>query len=592
MLQIEKGKEYTLGEIQQLLFFPLTNPAKGDSNDKIKHKEYYRQLWNAVYNMSNTKFVFEDFQGSHPDTYAMYDPNTKVTTLHYSNIMKMRDNFKMVNGLVEEVYHNVTLNRLREYKETEEFKRLEDDYERAKELRDTYKEHPDYLKLDEQQKRDLDSRVDYYLQNIEEFIVGISNPHFRFFLKLGQSRDLTLLDKVIDSIKKLLNRILKDVAPSLYTDVTTDLFDFLLGKPTEVNLTENIQISEVDVEEQKTEIPKKKLAKKEEKELRKYYSAPMKEEIDLVTVRGVDAEVAQYLMNSGQFGSFVQGELNANEVWVRVYNNLVEEYEQSNDDERIGWIEYFTEKEDEIKKAWAEKSKLFAFSNDKLYIGEDLVEEDGDERSESVDEMEGKDPGYNAVDNEQSKTRLELADKFAKMFVKLTPMIENGQVVKIKGMIQLADFTVLWNKLQRELESTLGYDEQLFRLNSENVQSRIPEASLISERLEMLSNTPQDILILNSIQNSLSAVKAPIWFPIFKEGDGYEYSYFEQASLDSQNIELNINNKFREFSKKFETKINIDGNEIPTVNNEKLAQHLKSAKTLKDKLSIYREMGG
>lgn len=582
-LEIVPGKQYTLGEVSQLLFFPISNPEPNESENRVKQKELAREIWNQIYNQADAKFVIEEFEGSTPSTVAKYDPNTKTITI--SPKAKNNTSVYLTNVLVEELLHNVTINRMQQYRDTEEFVQLEKDWERVKELLDTYKDTEEYQKLDDLQKADVDRISLYHTQNIEEFIVGISNPHFRWFLKLGQSRGL--LEQVIERIKNFLNKILKDVAPSLYTDVTTDLFNFISKKPSELTplVIEQTQVSNAP------EIPLKKREKKtvENKEIKKFYAAPEQGEIDLTVIQGLDAEIGKTLFSSGAFADFVQKNVETESVWQRMVNDLKQEYnelvdapETQENNERLDWIDLFLERENEFKRAWIEKSNLFLFNNDKIVINEDeLVDEEED--SEKAQEMESKDEGFNKVDSEQTKTRLQLGDPYAKILVKLTP------VGRVKGLTKLADFTNLWNRLQNLLANTISFDEQLKILSNTDNLVIVPEAPVLVERLESIPKDVNGAIIINNFQRSFGTAQVPVYNTYFTETDrGYDYSFFESAKLDVQNLEMLINLGFNEFAEEWKTTVRLGDREIPTYDLKSLLTFLEKSKDL---VETYRQLG-
>lgn len=583
-------KVYTLGEMQQLAFLPLSNPATGDRDNQLKQKELARKIWGEIYTKSDAKFIFREFEGNYSGSAMSYNPNTKTVTISPSNI-KGKSSTYLTNILVEEVLHNVTINRMMDYSNTEEFKRLEQDYEKAKELLNTYQENPEYQKLNDVEKKKVDTIAKYCTQNIEEFIAGISNPTFRWFLKLGESRDKNLLEKVIDSIKNFLNIVLKGEAPSLYTDVTTDLFNFISKKPSELTPFA-IEQTQISTAPELPQVPLKKREKKstENKEIKKFYAAPDQEEIDLTLIQGIDAEIGKTLFNSGVFADFVQKNVETESVWQRMVNDLKEEYNELIDapstqenEERLDWIDLFLENEMEYKRHWIEKSNLFLFNNDKMVINEDEIGLEEEESAETSDEIESKDPGYNRVDSEQSKTRLQLGDPYAKILVKLTP------VGRVKGLTQLADFTNLWNRLQNLLANTISFDEQIKILSNTDNLVIVPEAPVLVERLESIPKDVNGAIIINNFQRSFGTALIPVYNTYFTKTDrGYDYSFFESAKLDVQNLEMLINQGFNEFAESWKTTVRLGDRDIPTYD---LKQFLTFLEKSKDLVETYRQLG-
>lgn len=578
-LKVVKGKSYTIGEINQLVSPTFLEPEK--------------TIWTTIYNSSkNTpRFIFEDYPESFP---AFYAPTTNQIFVKYSQLLTNIQNEPAFLGraLTEELLHAITVPLLNQYKDTVEYQNLDKDYEKAKELAKTYKETENYSKLNQSQKDKMDMIVNYYLQSFEEFVVGISHPYFRSFLTLGESRGL--LEDIIDKVKKLLNKILKDVAPSLYTDVTTDLFGFIAKKPSE--LTQVVEIVDDTVIEQTQisnapEIPLKKREKKstEKREIKRYYTIPtVTEEIDLTLIQGLDAEIGKTLFSSGAFADFVQGNVETESVWQRMVNDLKEEYNELVDapstqanEERLDWIDLFLEKENEFKKAWVEKSNLFLFNNNKIIINEDEIEIEED--PETSQEMESKDQGFNRVDSEQNKTRLQLGDPYAKMLVKLTP------VGRVKGLTQLADFTNLWNRLQNLLANTISFDEQLKILSNTGNLVIVPEAPILVERLESIPQDVNGAIIINNFQRSFGTAQLPVYNTYFTKTDkGYDYSFFESAKLDVQNLEMLINQGFNEFAEPWKTTIRLGDREIPTYDLKQFLTYLEKSKDL---VETYRQLG-
>ena len=580
-LKIVKGKSYTIGEINQLVSPTFLEPEK--------------TIWTTIYNSSkNTpRFIFEDYPESFP---AFYAPTTNQIFVKYSQLLTNIQNEPAFLGraLTEELLHAITVPLLDQYKDTVEYQNLDKDYEKAKELSKTYKDTENYNKLNQSQKDKMDKIVNYYLQSFEEFVVGISHPYFRSFLTLGESRGL--LEDIIDKVKKLLNKILKDVAPSLYTDVTTDLFGFIAKKPSE--LTQVVEIVDDTVIEQTQisnapEIPLKKREKKstEKREIKRYYTIPtVTEEIDLTLIQGLDAEIGKTLFSSGAFADFVQGNVETESVWQRMVNDLKKEYNElvdapstQDNEDRLDWIDLFLEKENEFKKAWVEKSNLFLFNNDKLVINEDELGLEEEEASETSDEMESKDKGFNRVDSEQNKTRLQLGDPYAKMLVKLTP------VGRVKGLTQLADFTNLWNRLQNLLANTISFDEQLRILTNIDNLVIVPEAPILIERLTKIPKDVNGAIIINNFQRSFGTAQLPVYNTYFTKTDkGYDYSFFESAKLDVQNLEMLINQGFNEFAEPWKTTVRLGDREIPTYDLKQFLTYLEKSKDL---VETYRKLG-
>lgn len=580
-LKVVKGKSYTVGEINQLVSPTFLEPEK--------------TIWTTLYNSSkNTpRFVFEDYPESFP---AFYDPNTNQIFVKYNQLLNNIQNEPAFLGraLTEELLHAITIPLLDQHKDTVEYQNLEQDYEKAKELAKTYKDTENYNKLNQFQKEKMDMIVNYYLQSFEEFVVGISHPYFRSFLTLGESRGL--LEDIIDKVKKLLNKILKDVAPSLYTDVTTDLFNFIGKKPTE--LTQVIEIVEDTVIEQTQistapEIPLKKREKKstQSKEIKKYYTIPTaSEEVDLTLIQGIDAEIGKTLFSSGAFADFVQRNVETESVWQRMVNDLKEEYNELVDapstqenEERLDWIDLFLENENEYKKAWTEKSNLFVFNNEKIYIEEDELQIDEEEEAEKPEHEQGKDVPNNRVDSEQKYTRLQLGDPYAKILVKLTP------VGRVKGLTQLADFTNLWNRLQNLLANTINFDEQLRILRNTDNLVIVPEAPILVERLTKIPTDVNGAIIINNFQRSFGTAQVPVYNTYFTKTDkGYDYSFFESAKLDVQNLEMLINQGFNEFAEPWKITIRLGDREIPTYD---LKQFLAFLEKSKDLVETYRQLG-
>lgn len=339
------------------------------------------------------------------------------------------------------------------------------------------------------------------------------------------------------------------------------------------------------------EIPLKKREKKstESKEIKKYYTIPTApEEIDLTLIQGLDAEIGKTLFSSGAFADFVQGNVETESVWQRMVNNLKEEYNklvdapstQDNED-RLDWIDLFLEKENEFKKAWVEKSNLFLFNNDKLVINEDEIEIEED--PETSQEMESKDQGFNRVDSEQNKTCLQLGDPYAKMLVKLTP------VGRVKGLTQLADFTNLWNRLQNLLANTISFDEQLKILSNTDNLVIVPEAPILIERLESIPQDVNGAIIINNFQRSFGTAQLPVYNTYFTKTDkGYDYSFFESAKLDVQNLEMLINQGFNEFAEPWKTTVRLGDREIPTYDLKQFLTYLEKSKDL---VETYRKLG-
>ena len=93
---------------------------------------------------------------------------------------------------------------------------------------------------------------------------------------------------------------------------------------------------------------------------------------------------------------------------------------------------------------------------------------------------------------------MELADKYAKVLVRLTP------VGYEKGIVKLADFTNLWNRLQTELKNTLSLMNNTLRLSNQELQNRFPEIKTIYDRLTTLKEniTNNNLIVINSFQVS------------------------------------------------------------------------------------------
>lgn len=574
-----KPKTYTLGEIQQLAFYPLSNPEVGETESRIKQKELAVQIWQQVYSLSNAKFKFENFKGAFEKSIGVYTHDDKTIRLSPANL-KTASNFRILEVLLEEVLHNVTMSKMDSYKDTEEFKRLEEDYERAKELLNTYQQTEKYQALSEEQKQQVDKFAKYHTQNIEEFIVGISNSHFRWFLKLGESRGENLLERVVKVVKDFLNKILKGEVPSLYTDVTTDLFDFISKKELTPLVIEQTQIS-VAPELDEPKQPKPKIERRKVEVNKKFFSAPEQGEIDIKIIEGLDAEIGKTLFSMGMFSDFVQGNVSTEGVWNRYYNDLADEYEAGVSEERERWIVNFFENEDYYKGEWMDKSKLFKFNNERIVINEEDLDLDEVDESENPEEEQGKDVGYNKIDSEQKYTRLQLADPYAKIFIRLIP---KGTY---NGLLQPTDFTNLWNRLQNKLANTLSYDEQIEIL--EKNRDLIPEASVIIDRLNSIPNDVNGAIIINAFQKSFSTAQVPVYNTYFTKTDnGTDYAFFQSARLDIQNLEMTINQGFRDFAEEMATTVRLGDKEIPTVDLKKLLDFLTKSKDL---VATYRQLG-
>lgn len=581
----ERDKVYQLEDIDSL-FTSITSPELNDTSNILKEKETQKNLWNALRTTeANPKIVFTEYPQEAP---AYYEPKTDTIYLKITTIREKPSNLKI--ALTEELFHAVTIPKLKTQQGTKEYKKLLEDYERAKELKKTYKETKEYQDLTDIQKRDLDRLSDYYLQSLEEFVVGISNPHFRSFLRLGEGKNL--LESILKSLKVLFQKILGDVAPSLYTDVVADVLEFSVPTFSSIEVVDENLTADSVLEpkpiEQKKERPKRE--KRKVGELDRYFAPPIKGDVDPVIIQGLDAELSQVLFNEGRFGNFVQGRVYTEEVWNRYYNQLIDEETSGVDEQRQAWIDNFMENESLYKKEWMTNSKLFKFNNDKLTIEEDEL--DREEEEETAEGIQGKDPGFNKVDTEQKYSRLQLADKYAKIFVRLTPQ------GRVNGLTQLSDFTTLWNKLQNELKGTLSVEEQIDILKFEEVQNRIPQAKIIVERLEALPADTLNNQILNSFQSSFSTAEVPVWIPFFTlvknekgETQYVKWSFFEQGRLDIQNLELITNSNFIRLNK-FKSTYNQTTPEgvieIPTYDNKQIIQFLKQPKPI---LDIYRELG-
>ena len=572
LTSIRPDTNLSIGEVNQLIFQPITKVFPKDTPGIVKEKQDQAKLWSALFQLTDVtpRFIFTDedpfFKNqNNPAFYDLKDGNI------YIRFSALKDPSFLRSVLVEELAHAITVPKIKNNKNTKEYKQLEADYKKAKELFKTYKEKEEYKNLTDQQKSNFDRLANYHLSSIEEFVAGISVPYFRAFLRLGES---SFLDKVKESIKALLDLILKGFSPSLYTDVTTHVFDFIttkedLGSKTElVEPVEPVELVEIE--------PKKgfKFKPKEEDDLF-YASAPLTDEVDLQVIKAIDAEIGQYLFQAGQFGDrvvvpfgeFVQGNVKTQALWNRVYNSLGGQLEDS-EGERARWIEYFLSNEDRLFKAWQEKSFLFKFDRGEVSLSEDDVD-DVDEQ-ENPEEEQSKDPGFNRVDSEQNKTRMELADKYAKVLVRLTP------VGYEKGMVKLADFTNLWNRLQTELKNTLSFDEQYLRLSNQELQNRFPEIKTIYDRLTTLKEnvTNNNLIVINSFQVSFSTAELPVYVPLFTKTDsGLKYNFFPQPRLDVQHLTFEINRMFREWAEPFE----ID-EEFPTYDNNKILNKLLSIK--------------
>lgn len=566
LARIKPDTSLNLGEVNQLIMQPLTKVDPLDKEGVVKEKQDQLKLWTALFQLADVspQFIFTEEDPlnlfKNQDNPAYYNPKDGNI---YVRLSWLKDPSFLRSVLVEELAHAITVPKIRSNKKTEEYKQLELDYKKAKELLKTYKTKEEYLKLSDQQKADLDRIANYHLQSMEEFVAGISHPYFRAFLRLGES---SFLDKVKENIKALLDLILKGLSPSLYTDVTTHVFDFITSK--ESNSSEAAAVEQVESIE-----PKKEFKFKPKKEDDLFYaSAPLTDEVDLQVIKAIDAEIGQYLFQAGQFGDkvvvpfgeFVQGNVKTQALWNRVYNSLGEELETS-DGERSRWIEYFLSNETRLFKAWQEKSFLFKFDSGEVSFDSDEVEE-----LENPEEEQSKDPGFNRVDSEQSKTRLELADKYAKVLVRLTPVgYENGRV-------KLADFTNLWNRIQTELKNTLSFDEQYLRLSNEELQKRFPEVKTVYDRLTTLKENPSinNLIVVESFRVSFSTAELPVYVPLFTQTDkGYKYNFFPQPRLDVQHLTFEINRMFREWAEPFE----ID-EEFPTYDNNKILNKLLSIK--------------
>lgn len=569
LTRIKPDTSLNLGEVYQLVMQPLTQVFPLDTPAIVKEKQDQIKLWSALYQLTDVtpKFIFTDEDPlnsfKNQDNPAYYNPKDGNIYIRFS---ALKDSAFLRSILVEELAHAITVPKIRSNKKTEEYKQLEVDYKKAKELLKTYKTKEEYQKLSDLQKSDLDRLANYHLQSMEEFVAGISVPYFRAFLRLGES---SFLDKVRENIKALLDLILKGLSPSLYTDVTTHVFDFITSKE------ETVEVEQKEQKEQKEQIePKKEFKFKPKKEDDLFYaSAPLTDEVDLQVIKAIDAEIGQYLFQAGQFGDkvvvpfgeFVQGNVKTQALWNRVYNSLGEELETS-DGERSRWIEYFLSNETRLFKAWQEKSFLFRFDSGEVsFDSDDEIEED-----EKPENEQSKDPGFNRVDSEQSKTRLELADKYAKVLVRLTPVgYESGRV-------KLADFTNLWNRIQTELKNTLSFDEQYLRLSNEELQNRFPEVKTVYDRLTTLKENPSvnNLIVVESFRVSFSTAELPVYVPLFTQTDkGYKYNFFPQPRLDVQHLTFEINRMFREWAEPFE----ID-EEFPTYDNNKILNKLLSIK--------------
>lgn len=568
LTSIRPDTSLSIGEVNQLIMQPLTKVDPLDKPGIVKEKQEQIKLWNALFNLSEVtpKFIFTEEDPvnlfKNQDNPAYYNPKDGNI---YIKLSTLSDPTYLRRALVEELAHAITVPKIKSNKGSNEYKQLEEDYRKAKELFKTYKQKEEYKNLTDQQKSDMDKLAQYYLQSIEEFVAGISIPYFRAFLRLGES---SFLNKVKENIKALLDLILKGLAPSLYTDVTTHVFDFITSKE-EIGGKTELEVDLIQPIE-----PKKEFKFKPKKEDDLFYaSAPLTDEVDLQVIKAIDAEIGQYLFQAGQFGDkvvvpfgeFVQGNVKTQALWNRVYNSLGEQLEDS-EGERSRWIEYFLSNEDRLFKAWQEKSFLFKFDSGEVFINEvDEVDE-----QENPEEEQGKDPGFNRVDSEQSKTRMELADKYAKVFVRLTPVgYENG-------MVKLADFTNLWNRLQTELKNTLSFDEQYFKLSDQELQNRFPEIKTIYDRLTTLKDniTNNNLIVINSFQVSFSTAELPVYVPLFTKTDkGLKYNFFPQPRLDVQHLTYEINRMFREWAEPFEV-----DEEFPTYDNNKILNKLLSIK--------------
>ncbi|MBK8156442.1 MAG: hypothetical protein IPK55_10835 [Streptococcus sp.] len=477
----------------------------------------------------------------------------------------------VTRALLEEMLHAVTIPKLSSEKGSEQYKSLEKDYEKAKVLRETYKETPQYQALSNSQKERMDFIVNYHLDSFEEFVVGVSQPYFRAFLRLGVSEQGSLLEQVLEKVRKILNKILKGVAPSLYTDTTTDLFNFLLTKPEYAPVIEQT-IAEEGV------VPK--IPKKERKEMKKrdvtlkpkFFSAP--EEISIQVIQSLDAEIGDLLFKEGLFGDFVEGNLYANDVWDSYFNHLIEQDEAGVDKERQKWINYFVDNEQYLLEQWGQKSTLYTFTEGKLSIEEEELEEEED--VENPETQQGEDVGYNRVDSEQKYSRLQLADKYAKIFVKLTPKGYKD------GALELVDFTNYWNKLQSALKNTLSIDEQKEILREKGFTK-------IVDRLDSLPSNVVSQIIVSSFQSSMGTAEVPVYnsyYTAIEDSNGnikgYDYSFFESESLDVQNLETDVNSKFREFAEPY-----LIDRGFPTYDNNKLVEFLSKGSLIEN----YRKIG-
>lgn len=666
LLKVQPNVEYTLGQINQLVFVPLT--AQNNTQN-----EFLRNVWEYIFNKaSGVKFIFKPFEDDRP---AYYDPQTNTIFLSTTELVK----YKTINPkvLLEELLHAVTIPKLESQKDTKEYRVIKENYDKAKELQKTYKESEFYQKLGQLEKESFDKVVDYYLQNIEEFVVGINQPNFRKFLMLGEGfEDASVWNSFIESVKKLLNKILKSLVPSLYTKQVTDLFNFI-GSQGTVESKEPIQgIQNIEIGSQgtiinieikgdtgkeflltkgrneskytlwaekqpdgsyktSTEFPTEKQVQnlvdkyipketqyiinewqrlqnlpgafeedsewikyektvviphftslndklyvpsiieppsqvqrnerkerpKREAQIKPKFSA-LPDQVDMRVVKGLDGEIGSMLFDQGYFGDFVLGNLYVSDVWNTYYNYLLEQDEQGVDPERQGWINYFFDNEDRIREEWLNKSKLYTFSDGKILMDEE-VELSEEEQAENPQEEQGKDPGFNKVDSEQKYSRLQLADKYAKILVKLTPIGFKD------GLTELVDFTSYWNKVQNVLRNTLSLDEQLDRLN-------VPEFKTLYDRLVSLPDNISSQIIRSSFQISMSTAEVPVYnsyFERIEDSDGnlkyFKYAFFPSDRLDIQNLEVSINADFRKGATQFETKTT-----FPTYDNMKLVEFL------------------
>lgn len=427
--------------------------------------------------------------------------------------------------------------------------------------------------------------------NVFELLASLSNPEIAQKLKSIKVENKSLLEKITDLFKEILNQVfgldyLKQ-EPTVYTELVNKLIKIASTPLTiPVKPKSKLGLSEFDDVEP---LP----MGYSEKDVTNYLQSIGKEQSKTFLnniVKSIDADLAHWIHTNNLLQDFIAGRLD----FTTVFRNFFKVYvkESNKDNLTKGELEFLTALTDKefIEEYWLENTNFAKVRKTRpgekdggtkivpLEQEEVLPDEDTKEPTEYQSEVTDMiDQGGNeeklGIERGTDKSSLEAADPLSRAFVKMLPKVEleNGTAkiyteeeyensdqkdhfVKVPtgyikfaknslGRLELCDYTKTWNLIALNLANTLSLEEMFEHIdNHPELLDIVPEIYVFKARLDVPITNEFKAILRGNVETAFK--KASVGVNVIIKDKNGNFLLIDEGADFTQTAKHKVNSEF------------------------------------------------